>query len=291
MADVLPLKNCRMAGLMYLFCVLGSMLVMQGTALAGNDGDSKRVLGIPGIESYRQMYLIGTFNDRNNFIPVYGRTLGSQYRESEVKFQISFQAMLYDGEDFQIGGSYTQQSYWQLFNKPLSAPFRESDYEPEAFVRWQDKKHPLFGEDTFYRFGFDHQSNGQSNPLSRSWNRLYGEVKLQDPDDKWVAAVRAWWRIPEKAANDDNPNITQYYGYWQFDGRWTPFKDNKIHLMLRDNLRIKNRSAVQVDWSWKPPVFTDFSLYAQAFFGYGENLIDYQNYNTRFGAGILLTNW
>ncbi len=259
-------------------------------ARAGDDGH-KEILGIPGIESYRQMYLIGTFNDKNNFASVYGRSLGSQYREAEVKFQLSFQALIYDGKDFQVGGSYTQQSYLQAFNKPLSSPVRETDYEPEVFIRWQDKKHPWFGENTFYRFGFDHQSNGQSRPLSRSWNRLYGEVKLQDPDDRWVAAVRAWWRIPEKAANNDNPNITQYYGYWQFDGRWTPFKDNKVHLMLRDNLRVKNRSAVQIDWSWKPPVFDDFSLYAQAFFGYGENLIDYQNYNTRFGAGIILTNW
>jgi len=248
---------------------------------------------IHGIEKYRQMYLMGTFNDRNNYRAVYGPTLGTQYREAEVKYQISFQGLIYKGDVYQLGASYTQQSYWQLFNRPISSPFRETNYEPELFVRWQEKKYQLFDEPTFYRLGFDHQSNGRSKPFSRSWNRLYGEVKLHDADDRWVGAIRAWWRIPEKPANDDNPNITQYYGYWQFDGRYSldDAGDKKVHVMLRNNLRVRNRSAVQVDLSWKPSYFTDFSFYAQFFGGYGENLIDYQNFNTRFGAGILLTNW
>jgi len=259
---------------------------------AGEELQEKRVY-IPGIEKYRQMYLMGTFNDRNNYRVVYGPTLGTQYREAEVKYQISFQGLLYKGKKYQIGGSYTQQSYWQLFNRPISSPFRETNYEPEIFIRWKETNQPLFDLPTYYRFGFDHQSNGRSRPLSRSWNRLYAEVKLHDPDDRWVGAVRAWWRVPEKAASDDNPDITQYYGYWQFDGRYSldDEGDQKIHVMLRNNLRVKNRSAVQVDLSWKPSYFSDFSLYAQFFGGYGENLIDYRSFNTRFGAGILLTNW
>jgi len=276
-------------------CVVWCGVIHPLAALADEAVETKRVKHayIAGIEKYRQMYLMGTFNDRNNYRAVYGPTLGTQYREAEVKYQISFQGLLYKGEDYQIGGSYTQQSYWQLFNKPISSPFRETNYEPEIFIRWQDKKRPLLDTPTFYRFGFDHQSNGRSRPLSRSWNRIYGEVKLHDEDDRWVGALRAWWRIPENAASDDNPDITQYYGNWQFDGRWTVDDEerHKLHVMLRDNLRVKNRGAVQVDWSWRYEGFSDFSFYAQFYGGYGENLIDYKSFNTRFGAGILLTNW
>jgi len=270
------------------FCC-GFLLCCTLLSLAGNASAGERRM-IQGIEPYRQSYLLfDSYNDHYNFRSIYGPTLGSKYIQQEVKFQISFQGVVTEIDRYDLGFSYTQQSYWQLFNTGFSAPFRETNYEPEIFLRWQDENAPLFGKDTFYRFGFDHQSNGQSQPTSRSWNRLYGEVKLQDPNDEWVGAMRAWWRIPEKAAKDDNPDITNFYGFWQFDGRWTPHEKHKVHIMLRDNLHRKNKGAVQLDWSWK--VFRDFSLYAQGFYGYGENLIEYNYVSARIGAGILLTNW
>jgi len=245
---------------------------------------------IRGIESYRQNYLlVYSYNDRNNFNAVYGAAQGAPYQQQEVKFQISFQGELAHYNGYNLGLSYTQQSYWQLFNKPLSSPFRENNFEPELFIRWDDARNDTLDIRRYYRLGFDHQSNGRSNPLSRSWNRLYGELSLGDKDDQWLAVLRGWARIPEKAANDDNPDITRFYGFWQFDGRWSPTHEHALHLMLRDNLRSKNRGAVQLDWSWK--VFSDFSLYVQMFHGYGENLIEYNQMNTRVGAGILMTNW
>jgi len=243
-----------------------------------------------GLEQYRQSYLLFyAYNARNNFDAIYGPAVGNQYLQSEVKFQISFQGEAAHYDDYHLGLSYTQQSYWQLFNKPLSAPFRENNFEPEIFVRWADKDNLPDAVQHFYRVGFDHQSNGRSNPYSRSWNRLYGELKLAGKDDEWVAALRAWARIPEKSSNDDNPDITSFYGYWQFDGRWSPTVDHKLHLILRDNLRAKNKGAVQLDWSWN--ILGDFSTYVQLFHGYGENLIGYNHISTRVGAGILLTNW
>jgi len=266
---------------LFLLCAISS------AADCASADEVKRM--IQGIESYRQSYiLLDSYNDHYNYNSIYGPAVGNTYMHQEVKFQISFQGVIADIGSKELGFSYTQQSYWQLYNTPLSAPFRETNYEPELFIRWQDSENPLLGKDTFYRLGFDHQSNGQSQPHSRSWNRLYGEVKLQDPNDVWVGALRAWWRIPEKASRDDNPNITQYYGFWQFDGRWTPYEDQKIHIMLRDNLHAKNKGAVQLDWSWK--VFHDFSLYAQGFYGYGESLIEHNYVSARVGAGILLTN-
>ena len=277
--------NARFLPLLMLLCAI--------LALAGNAQATERKY-ILGIEPYRQSYILfDSYNDHYNFNSIYGQAKGSQYLNQEVKYQISFQGVITDfGESpYELGASYTQQSYWQLFNKPLSAPFRETNYEPELFLRWQPEEQTLLGHKPFYRVGFDHMSNGQSNPISRSWNRLYGEVKLADSDDVWVAAMRGWWRIPENAANDDNPDITNNYGFWQFDGRYTlgDKQKHKIHLMLRDNLKSNNRGAVQLDWSWR--IFRDFSLYAQGFYGYGENLIAYNYVTARFGAGVLLTNW
>jgi len=272
-----------------LFCggfALVGLLLQSGVSAAAE----KRI--IQGLEPYKQSYILfDSYNDHYNLNSIYGPALGSRYMQQEAKYQISFQGVMTDfgNSPYELGGSYTQQSYWQVYNSSLSGPFRESIYEPELFVRRNGQNTPLFGKDTSYRIGFHHQSNGQSQPLSRSWNRLYAEVKLQDPADEWVGAMRVWLRVPERAIKNDNPTITNYYGFWQFDGRWTPYEKHKLHIMLRDNLHRKNKGAVQLDWSWK--IFHDFSTYVQGYYGYGENLIEHNYVSARIGAGILLTNW
>ena len=247
------------------------------------------------ISAYKQNYLlVYTNNNTKAYQQIYGAALGSQYRDEEVKFQISFQGKIWENDAFDIGMAYTQQSYWQLYSKPLSSPFRESNFEPELFIRWNDTD-DFKGFKTNYRFGFDHQSNGRSDPYSRSWNRIYGELQLTEPGSAYdqvspyYMALKIWFRIPEKAANDNNPDITHYYGFWEFNGRLSAGK-HRYHMMLRNNLKPKNnRGAVQIDWSWK--VSEEFDSYVQIFHGYGENLIEYNHRNTRIGAGILLTNW
>jgi len=247
------------------------------------------------ISAYKQNYLLFyTHNGNNNYNQIYGPAIGPQYRREEVKFQISFQGKIWENDSFDVGMAYTQQSYWQLYSKPLSSPFRESNFEPEIFIKWKDARGPE-GFKTNYRFGFDHQSNGQSDPLSRSWNRIYGEIQLTKPGSAYdqaspyYMALKTWVRIPEKAVDDNNPDITKYYGYWEFNGRLTN-GNHRYHLMLRNNLHTKNnRGAVQLDWSWK--ISEEFDSYVQLFHGYGESLIEYNYRNTRIGAGILLSNW
>jgi len=247
------------------------------------------------ISAYKQNYLLFyTHNGNNSYDQIYGPAIGPQYRHEEVKFQISFQGKIWENDSFDIGMAYTQQSYWQLYSKPLSSPFRESNFEPEIFIKWKDARGPE-GFKTHYRFGFNHQSNGQSDPLSRSWNRIYGEIQLTKPGSAYdqaspyYMALKTWVRIPEKAADDNNPDITKYYGYWEFNGRLTN-GNHRYHLMLRNNLHTKNnRGAVQLDWSWK--ISEEFDSYVQLFHGYGESLIEYNHKNTRIGAGILLSNW
>ena len=52
----------------------------------------------------------------------------------EVKFQVSFRVPInrkffFHNSDLWFG--YTQLSLWQLYNSELSAPFRETNYQPE----------------------------------------------------------------------------------------------------------------------------------------------------------------
>ncbi|MEO6347317.1 MAG: phospholipase A, partial [Aquaticitalea sp.] len=58
---------------------------------------------------------------------------------TEVKFQISFktkvvQSFLFGKGDIWAG--YTQVAHWQVYNKKLSRPFRELNYEPEIIATY-----------------------------------------------------------------------------------------------------------------------------------------------------------
>jgi phospholipase A1 len=271
-------------------------LLAPVSALAESGNDMAKIL--KGIKSYKQTYFIGTNNYRNNYAKVYGPVQGSKYVQREIKFQLSFQWHYFEGKSWDIGSSYTQLSYWQALNKPISNPFRETNYEPEfIFVNYRPTSRLLqipnpFGLKTSYRFApLVHHSNGQSGTTSRSWNYGYLEVQLSD-ENHWYIGLKGKVRYPEKAASDDNPDITKYYGPLELHARYTYKKKHTLHLMFRNNLRVdENRGAVQLDYSYDWELLGDIDLYLQAFYGYGESLIEHDQLNTRYGAGLILANW
>ena len=222
---------------------------------------------------------------------------GNKYVQREIKFQLSFQWHYFEGESWDFGSSYTQMSYWQALNKPISNPFRETNYEPEfIFVNYRPTSELLqipnpFGLQTSYRFApLVHHSNGQSGNISRSWNYAYLEVQLHD-DENWYIGIKGKVRYPEKADSDDNPDITKYYGPLELQARYR-YKAHTVHVMIRNNLRVdENRGAIQLDYSYDWQLLGDVDLYLQAFYGYGESLIEHDQLNIRFGAGLILANW
>jgi phospholipase A1 len=83
------------------------------------------------------------------------------YSNTEVKFQFSAKLKAIEiKERFDLWIAYTQLSFFQLYNKSKSAPFRESNYEPEIMgVVHTD--YDLFGlKGRFINIGLVHQSNG-----------------------------------------------------------------------------------------------------------------------------------
>jgi phospholipase A1/A2 len=267
------------------------------------DDESREKAGRWAIRAYQENYfLIYTYNGHLDKQPYESANPGTQLQDAEAKFQISLKMKLLEdipvfGKKADIWAAYTQLSQWQFWNWNNSAPFRETNYQPEVLfnIRMGDDLVQLGGDPLklqFVQFGLNHQSNGQSEPLSRSWNRLVANFGFEwEPFD---VVLKTWYRLPESAANDDNPDIDAYLGYGEL---WAGYHgktcgiDYHFSLMFRNNLRFDddNRSALQlgIDSTLIGPL----NWYIQYFTGYGETLIDYNHYTNRIGVGVMIRDW
>jgi len=152
----------------------------------------------------------------------------------------------------------------------------------------------------FINVGFNHQSNGRSEPLSRSWNRIVANVGLEKTfgekkDDSFGLLLKTWYRLPEDDEDDDNPDLSRYVGYGELWGTLY-WKEHRFAVMLRNNLRSENKGAVQLEWSMPLHAINQhlarkISLYVQYFNGYGESLLDYNKSTNRISAGVMLADW
>ena len=221
-------------------------------------------------------------------IYVFPATYSPSYEGSETEFVFQFSAKhrLF-GTSLYFG--YTQKSFWQLYNEDDSRPFRETNFNPELFYRWEPQweQLPELGIDA----GIEHESNGRDLPLSRSWNRIYGALFL--PRGKSLYYLKGWWRIPERArrdpedaGGDDNPDIQDYLGYGELHYARQIGEQQQLTVMLRGN-PATGHGAASVTWT-RPNSSQTFFYAIRLWHGYGESLIDYDRVVTRLSVGVML---
>jgi len=259
------------------------------------DGRRRDELFYP--RAYKPVYLLpATWTDRINQLPfsaapdhAVNESLG--LRPVEVKYQLSLKAKLWEqpfGTPATVWGGYTQSSRWQVYNGQESRPFRETNYEPELIVAWPVDARLLGWRLRQLSLALNHQSNGRSLPLSRSWNRWIGEAAFERGD--WTAQLRPWWRIGESAGDDDNPDISDYMGRSELllTGK---LGRHIVALQLRHALRGGSHSRGSAQLEWSMPVDGALHLYTQWFSGYGESMIDYNHRQNKLGLGISIVEW
>ncbi len=212
---------------------------------------------------------------------------GSLYNNIEAEFQISFfvpVARQLFHTNWDILAAYTHRSWWQIYNNSWSRPFRETNHAPELFFRnlQKDPLHIMGLTLISFDLGIIHESNGQTQALSRSWDRVFARAHMNT--ETFSLILSTWFRLPEERNLDDNPNIQVFRGYGEIEasksfGNWA----------LDGRLPIARKTGIEVSASY--PFNDRFRFLMLAFHGYGQSLIEYDIRSTRVGIGFSMDNY
>ena len=215
--------------------------------------------------------------------------LGVKRQRTETKFQLSILAKVVDFAGYSFDMFFTQRSFWQIGYLKYSRPFRESNFNPGLLIRTPDYS---ISKNTHLRFDLigEHQSNGQVEPISRSWNRaaiapalLYGDLYLE---------YKLWYRLPEEEKEypndpkgDENPDIEKYLGYGEL---FLTYTDEIFYFSLLSRMNPSyGHYAIEANFSIRVTNGLGPRIMFQVFDGYGESLIDYNRKITKVGVGLL----
>ena len=264
--------------------------------------------GTFALRGYRPISLAFVMSGGIDPPPVIGSGSPPDYRHAETKIQLSvrtkiakglFKSGNFDQDDQDsLWFGYSQQSYWQLFSSHLSRPFRTTDHEPElVYVYPHQIALPGGWNYRLSGLGLVHQSNGQSDPLSRSWNRTYlmgAAEKVLSPESSLRLQGRIWNRLRESAVNDNNPDIENFVGRAELTGTWQMNKTNTLGVTLRHSLHRQAKGSTRIDWMMAPtasPNYTGLRYHVQLFNGYGDSLLDYNKRRNVLSIGLSLVDW
>jgi len=218
-----------------------------------------------------------------------------------VKFQFSFKYAIANPEAPLVKSfpalagvnlAYSQTSLWDTAEE--SAPFFDSSYRPE--ILWSDESMPSLSRPGKYNFGLQfgvrHESNGRSGEESRSMNNVYIRPIVTLGDARafhLTLAPRLFVYVGGQGGNED---IEDYRGYG----------DLRATVGWRDSIELAVLTRIGDDWD-KGSVQLDvtyplnrilggnFDLYldVQAFYGYGESLLEYNRRDAtlRFGIAVV----
>ncbi|MGX2971711.1 phospholipase A [Helicobacter sp. T3_23-1059] len=247
----------------------------------------------------------------HSFTPVWGIN-----DNNELKFQLSAKIPIWRGAFWSKGSlffGYTQTMWFNQFNFRYSSPVRDTDYKPSVFYSYPAEWRFLGGRLQELRLGLLHYSNGiggeeckretfedptPANCRSRSAaNRLIFEAiwesdfskngtKLNKAGDFGIH-ISAWPYIQKRR---DNLDLHKYMGYANV--RFYYKHSRHLAEVHFSPIIVATKSyypSVRVGYSFG---INDFvSLYAQYFYGYGDNLYEYDKLSHRLGIGFRIRSF
>lgn len=203
---------------------------------------------------------------------------------SDAKFQVSIRQRLTNSilpfkTYFFL--TYTQKAYWDIFQD--SFPFRDLNFNPSLGL----------GKALVYnnRFlgtlavQFEHESNGKDSIYSRSWNKLTFSSNFI-LNDSWTFHSKLWIPIVD---GDNNRDIVHYAGWGQIGMDYSSAKKK-----YNASCVIVKRGGVNLNanviLNFAVRLFNDDNqyLFVEYYNGYGECLLNYNEYRQRIRMGIVI---
>ena len=247
------------------------------------------------LEPYKVNYILPyayAFDEYSVTIPF------AKYKQTEAQLQISLKLKVGEdwlGLDESYYLAYSHKAFWQIY--AYSSPFRETNYNPEAFVVFPVTEDTGDFHLRSIKVAFAHISNGEPDTssedingvefenISRGLNYIYTAATLQHSFAYGILVSEWTLRAPVllNSGTSENDDIMDYYGYTKV--KFSYFhKKHLATLMLMGN-PVEGHGAMQMTYSY--PIFDSFiNLYGSFFTGYGESLIDYNHDVTKVAVGF-----
>jgi phospholipase A1 len=215
----------------------------------------------------------------------------------QTKFQLSLKYSLLYPSKLGIFGAYTQKSLWKTHDS--SSPFYESNYQPEAFVRFESKNNFIndlnLGIIDYIQFSpIYHCSNGQEGIANRSMNTYYGEIQLSIGKVYNLGAAGKMFGYYNTAK--ENRDIDNYIGHYEVDC-FFKIKSPSSFFLDKEEIHVKFGGYGENDTKGWYAIEASVRLvtsviqprlFVQYYDGYGEWLINYNQHEQSLRVGLAL---
>jgi phospholipase A1 len=214
-----------------------------------------------------------------------GIPLGQKIKaaNSNVKFQLSISHRLTKSIlpfNTYLFIHFTQKTIWNVMEESL--PMRDLNFNPGIGLgHLIIYKNRYIGKATLM---LEHESNGKDDLMSRSWNKVSLGVNLM-MNNNINTQIKLWAPIID---SDNNRDILRYNGIGHFGINY--YNDNRrFHGGLLTTWRTKSFSFnTQWELSFKLNKKENQYLFIQYYNGYGENLLDYNQYKSVVRIGFII---
>lgn len=202
---------------------------------------------------------------------------------SDVKFQLSISQRLTKSKlpfDSYLFIQYTQKAIWDVFRESL--PMRDLNFNPGIGLGHLIIRHNKYIGKAYLML--EHESNGKDSIDSRSWNKITFSWALV-LNDNWETQFKTWIPIID---GENNKDILKYNGIFQFAVNY-----RTCNKRLQIGALITQRKAwfgfnTQLELSYKFNKRENQFFFIQYYNGYGENLLEYNQYKNMLRVGFVI---
>lgn len=201
---------------------------------------------------------------------------------SDAKFQISVMQRLTNSVlPFRtyLFLTYTQLALWDVFQE--SFPFRDINFNPTIGLG-----KPLVYNNRYLgdiSVQLEHESNGKDGDASRSWNKVSfsGQFKI---NRHWNYFAKLWIPIVD---GENNSDIVRYKGWATCAVSYNQKEKYSATLVLNKRPGFFNAN-ITANFSYRLFKEDNQYLFFEFYNGYGENLLDYNQFHQRFRLGFVI---